>query len=318
MPTTRRAVIDVGTNSVKLLVAEVNGRDITPVCEDGKQTRLGEGFYETHQLGESPILRTANAVAEFAALAREQGATTLRVFATSAARDAGNRQELACAIEKACGVKLRIISGEQEASWAFQGAQTNPRLAREPLLMVEVGGGSTQFILGHGDEIHFRGSYAMGAVSLMERFPHSNPPEPAELTSCRVWLALFLAERVAPALMTKLRREVLRHAQHHAVRLVGVGGTATVLARMAQGMEDYDREKIEAARLSGDDLGGMVERLWALTLTERRKIRGLPPERADVILTGAAIYAAVMEALNIGELRVSSRGLRFAAILEAD
>jgi exopolyphosphatase/guanosine-5'-triphosphate,3'-diphosphate pyrophosphatase len=316
MATTRRAVIDVGTNSVKLLVADVTGRDVQPVFEAGNQTRLGEGFYKTRRLQVAAIARTATAAGEYAAIAREQGAIGVSVFATSAARDAVNPQDLIVAVEKVCGIKLEIISGEQEAMWAFQGAQTNPKLAHEPLLMVEVGGGSTQFILGQRDQIHFRESHPLGAVRLMERFPHSDPPKPAELKSCRDWLGTFLAERVKPALSAALRREVQRHSQHHPALLVGVGGTATVLARMEQGITDYDRACIEAARPSREQCRKWVERLWSLTLAERRKIVGLPPERADVILTGAAIYAAVMETSDFAELRVSTRGLRFAAVMD--
>lgn len=316
MATTRRAVIDVGTNSVKLLVADVTGRDVQPVFEAGNQTRLGQGFYETRRLQATAIARTAAAAGEFAALAREQGAAGVRVFATSAARDAVNSQDLIAAVETACGFKLEIISGEREAVWAFQGAQTNPKLAHEPLLMVEVGGGSTQFILGQRDQIHFRESHSLGAVRLMERFPHSDPPKPAEFKFCRDWLGTFLAERVKSTLSAALHREAELHAKHHPALLVGVGGTATVLARMAQGMTDYARECIEAARLSRVALRRRTERLWSLTLAERRKIVGLPPERADVILTGAAIYAAVMEVFDFAELRVSTRGLRFAAVMD--
>jgi exopolyphosphatase/guanosine-5'-triphosphate,3'-diphosphate pyrophosphatase len=311
-----RAVIDVGTNSVKLLVADVAGREARPVFEGGSQTRLGEGLYVTRRLQAGAIARTVAAVGEYAARAHELGATSVGLFATSAAREAVNRQELAAAIGRACGLKLEIISGEQEAVWAFRGAQTNPGLAREPLLMVEVGGGSTQLILGQRDQIHFHESYPLGAVGLMERFPHSDPPKPGELMSCRAWLGKFLAKRVRPALVPALRQETQRHARHHAALLVGVGGTVTVLARMEQRMTDYDRERIEALRLSRKQVHAWTDRLWGQPLAARRRTIGLPPERADVILTGIAIYEAVMEQFDFSELRVSTRGLRFAAVMD--
>lgn len=317
MKTQRHAVIDVGTNSVKLLVADVSGANVRAVLESGNQTRLGRGFYETRRLQTAAIKRTATAVAEFAATARQHEATSVRAFATSAARDASNSSDLIAAVEKACGLRLEIISGEQEAEWAFHGVRTNPKLAREPLLLLEVGGGSTQFILGQHGEIHLRASFALGAVRLLETLPHSEPPTPAELEDCRAWIHHFLHELVCPQLSPALRNEVALHAKHHAVRLVGVGGTATVLARMQQGMDDYDRERIEAARLNRAQLRQWVERLWSLPLADRKRIPGLPPERADVILTGAAIYAAAMEVFGFDELRVSTRGLRFAAVMEA-
>jgi exopolyphosphatase/guanosine-5'-triphosphate,3'-diphosphate pyrophosphatase len=317
MPAERRAVIDVGTNSVKLLVADVAGRSVVPVLEDGRQTRLGKGFYESHRLQPVAIAQTAFAVGEFAKAAVHLGATAVRVFATSAARDAENAGELAAAVRQASGYSLEVISGEQEAEWAFHGATTNPQLAREPILLLDVGGGSTEFIVGQGNEIHFRQSHPVGAVRLLEQLPHSDPPAPPELARCREWLRTFLETRVREPLELVLKREVQKHAQHHAVRLVGVGGTASVLARMENQMSDYDRERIEATRLTAGKVRDWSGRLWSIPMAERRKLPGLPKDRADVMLTGLLIYEAVMGTFNFSELRISTRGLRFAAILPA-
>jgi exopolyphosphatase/guanosine-5'-triphosphate,3'-diphosphate pyrophosphatase len=147
----RRAVIDVGTNSIKLLVADVAGRDVQPVHEESRQTRLGRGFYETRRLQMEPIAHSANAVADFARTARQHDARAIRVIATSAARDAVNPEDLISAIEAASKLKVEIISGRQEAAWAFQGVTTDPELARTPLLLLDVGGGSTEFILGQAN-----------------------------------------------------------------------------------------------------------------------------------------------------------------------
>jgi len=317
MPAERRAVIDVGTNSVKLLVADVAGRSVEPVLEDGRQTRLGRGFYESHRLQPIAIAQTALAVGEFAKAAGKLGAGIVRVIATSAARDAENADELATAVTKASGLKLTVISGDQEAEWAFRGAATNPKLAREPILLLDVGGGSTEFIVGMGDEIHFRHSHPLGAVRLMEKLPHSDPPRPEELTACREWLKKFFDAKVREQLEPMLKREVQKHAQHHAVRLVGVGGTASVLARMENQMDDYDRERIEATRLTARKVRDWCDRLWSVPLAERCKLPGLPKDRADVMLTGALIYEAVMLAFDFNEFRVTTRGLRFAAVLES-
>lgn len=316
MPTVRRAVIDVGTNSVKLLVADVADHQVQPVWEDSKQTRLGRGFYETHRLQPEAIAQTARAVAAFANLARKHGATSVRIIATSAARDAKNPGDLSAEIAEATNLRLEIISGEQEAEWAFRGATSNPKLASEPLLLLDVGGGSTEFILGQRDHMHFRQSYRLGAVRLLEKFPHSDPPKPEELAACREWLTKLLDGKVLPELSPALKREVRDHAEHHPVRLVGTGGSATILVRMENGMTDYDRERIEATRLSSRKVKGWVERLWELPLAERSNIPGLPKERADVMLTGALIYEAVMETFQFSELRVSTRGLRFAAVMD--
>src|SRR5262249_55505809 len=145
-----RAVIDVGTNSIKLLVAEVTGRAVNPLLEQSTQTRLGRGFYETHRLQSSAIAASAEAVAGFANIARERKAEKIRVVATSAARDAVNSIELTRAIETASGLPVEIISGEQEADWVFQGATTDSSLVDVPILLLDVGGGSSEFILGKG------------------------------------------------------------------------------------------------------------------------------------------------------------------------
>jgi len=187
MVVVRRAVIDVGTNSIKLLVADVAG-DVRPVLEESKQTRLGRGFYNSHRLQAEPLANTAKAVAVFASKARDLGASSIRVIATSAARDAVNAAELVSAIQQASELKVEIISGEQEAEWAFQGATTDPALSREPLLLLDVGGGSSEFIVGQGEHKHFRHSFPLGTVRLLESFPHSDPPRPEELAACRHWL----------------------------------------------------------------------------------------------------------------------------------
>jgi exopolyphosphatase / guanosine-5'-triphosphate,3'-diphosphate pyrophosphatase len=312
----RRAVIDVGTNSVKLLVADVTGRDVRPVLEDSKQTRLGRGFYETHRLQPETIEKTALTVAKFAATASELNAQSIRVIATSAARDAVNPDDLTSAIQKASGLTVEIISGEQEADWAFQGVTTDPELAKLPLLLLDVGGGSTEFILGHGTQKDFRQSFSLGTVRLLEKFPHGDPPTSDELAACRAWLKVFLQGQVRPAIEPAMRRERKLDPKHREVRLVGTGGTTSILARMEMKMEGFDRERIEAVRLSLPDVRRHMERLWQLPLEERRKTVGLPPKRADVILMGVAIFEAVMEEFEFDELRVSTRGLRYAALME--
>jgi exopolyphosphatase/guanosine-5'-triphosphate,3'-diphosphate pyrophosphatase len=312
MPQIRRAVVDVGTNSVKLLVADVNGRDVRPVCEESKQTRLGQGFYETHRLRAEPIANTAKAVARFSERAKELKAVSVRVIATSAARDAVNPQDLISAIEATPGLKVEIISGEREAEWAFRGVTTDPALAEQPLLLLDVGGGSTEFILGQGEHKHFQESFPLGTVRLLEKVPHSDPPRKEELAECRDWLKAFLQEEVHP----KLNWEMKGNSAADGLQLVATGGTASILARMEFRLDDFDRNRIEAAQLSLKRVKWHVQHLWSVPLSEREYIVGLPVKREDVILTGAAIFEAVMEEFGFAKLRVSTRGLRFAAVME--
>jgi len=315
MSLVRRAVIDVGTNSVKLLVADVAGHAVEPVREASKQTRLGRGCFKTQRLQPEAIAATAVAVTRFADEARGLKADHIRVIATSAARDAANPADLVTAIQDASGLPLEIISGDQEAEWAFQGVTTDPALAQRPLLLLDVGGGSTEFILGQGEHKHFRQSFRLGTVRLLETITPSDPPTKAEFAETREWIREFIVKKVVPELQPALRREVELHAAHQPVELVGTGGTTSILARLEAELDDYDRVRIEATRLSLERVRWHNERLWELPLTQRQDIVGLPRKRADVILAGAAIVEAVMECLGFRELRVSTRGLRFAAVM---
>jgi len=312
MQSVRRAVIDVGTNSIKLLVADVAAHDVRPVWEGSIQTRLGQGFYETHRLQPEPIAQTADAVIVFAETARRHEATIIRVIATSAARDAVNPQDLVRAVEAASGLKVEIISGEQEAAWAFQGVTTDPKLAQQPLLLLDVGGGSAEFILGHGQQKHFAESFPLGTVRLLEKAPCGDPPLVQELVNCREWLEHFLNAKVRPRLEPALRRE----SKLGRIQLVGTGGTTSLLARMEAKLAAFNRQRIEGTLLSLDRVRWHVQHLWSLPLAERKQIIGLPSKRADVILPGVAIYEAVMEQFGFTQLRVSTRGLRFAVVME--
>jgi exopolyphosphatase/guanosine-5'-triphosphate,3'-diphosphate pyrophosphatase len=310
METVRRAVIDVGTNSIKLLVADVRGRDVQPVHEESKQTRLGKGFYESNRLQPEAIARTAEAVWEFAEIARDKNAASVRVIATSAARDAVNSADLTISIERASGLKTEIISGAREAGWVFQGVTTDAELANTPLLLLDVGGGSTEFILGRSVKKSFAHSFPLGTVRLMEKFPHSDPPTRGEFTRCRDWLKNFLQTEVRPQLEPALKNEAGE------IQLVGTGGTTSILARIEKKLDRHDRERIEATQFSLEQIKAHRKKLWSLPLAERKEISGLPKLRADVILTGVIIYEAVMEEFGFKQLRVSTRGLRFAAVMD--
>ena len=310
MGTVRRAVIDVGTNSIKLLVADVAGREIQPVHEESRQTRLGRGFYETRRLQPEAVACTAEAVWEFAQTAREKYSTSIRVFATSAARDAMNPADLTDTIFRASGLKTEIISGAREAEWVFQGVTTDPELARHPLLLLDVGGGSTEFIVGGGGKKHFGHSFPLGTVRLMEQFPHSDPPARSEFNACRDWLKNLLHAEIRSQLAPALKNE------SGEIWLVGTGGTTSILARIEHKLDRYDREKIERTTLDFDRMVAHRKKLWRLPLAERKEIPGLPKLRADVILTGVLIYETVMAEFGFKQLRVSTRGLRFAAVME--
>ena len=308
---TKRAVIDIGTNSVKLLVAEVADRVVRPLLEKSDQTRRGRGFSQAHRLQPEAITETVKAVVKFAATAQSLQAASLRVIATSAVRDANNAAELTDAILRASGLRVEIISGEQEADLVFHGVTSDLSLAVQPLLILDVGGGSTEFILGEGSTQLFRRSFPLGTVRLLEQFPPADPPGAAECVRCHDWLRHFLETQIQPALGPEFQKLAPRRVQ-----LTATGGTATILARLQLQLEEFDRERIEATRISREQIRNERERLWRLPLAERKKLPGLPAQRADVILFGVLIYEAVMKQFDLPDLRVTTRGLRYAALMD--
>ena len=303
-------MIDVGTNSVKILIASIEGRTVRPLYEESEQTRLGQGFYETHFLQSTAIEQTARVVARFVDQAKEYEPDKIRVIATSAARDATNREDLISQIKGASGLPLEVISGEQEADWAFQGVTTDPTFTGQHLLVMDVGGGSTEFILGRDSHRGFARSFPLGTVRLLEKLPVSDPPKAGELKACRALAREVIEKQVSPVIAPHL--DAIRNV---GARLVGTGGTTTIMARMQLQLRRYDRDLMEGLVLTREQVDAHREKLWGLALAERKNIIGLPGKRADVILTGTVIFGEVMEVLHMPELKVSTRGLRFAAVL---
>ena len=276
----RRAVIDVGTNSVKLLVADVAGSRITPVSEESNQTRLGAGFYATRQLQPAAIAKTAAAVAGYSATAAN-GAPPPSASSAPAPRATPSTPPIwppPSARHPVC--PSGYSSGEEEAEWVFRGVASDPKLARQPVLILDVGGGSTEFIVGENSLPRFRRSYPLGTVRLLEQLQPGDPPGLDALGRCRAVLREFLEQQVVPALQPALRQCVGQ------AQLVGTSGTASILARMEAGAKDFNRGQIEATVLPAGRLRATLEEQWQLPLSSRRKTPGLPPDRADVMLTG--------------------------------
>lgn len=194
-----KAVIDVGTNSAKLLIAELCDGLVCPINESSRQTRLGQGLYKTHELQKDSIVRTVDAVNDFACEARELGAD-IQVIATSAARDARNVHDLIHAIHECSGLELNVISGKEEAELIYRGVSTGVEVNSGTLLIVDVGGGSTELIIGKGEQVHFYRSLQIGTVRMLERFEHSNPPTDSEFSQVQTYLKSVLKEQIAPGL----------------------------------------------------------------------------------------------------------------------
>ncbi len=298
----RFATIDVGTNSVLLLVADRTPEgQFLPVLERAEITRLGRGVDKSRRLSPEGMEATLAVVTAFAHEARSLGAEGIAVSATSAARDAQNGPEFLAAAQERAGVTVEIISGELEAQLSFASAYMDfSSEAAGPLLVIDIGGGSTEFIYGNtAGHVEFRHSYDVGSVRLTERFVRTDPISPAE----RERVSSFLRETFSTL-----------PPPPPAAELVGVAGTVTTLYAVQHRIDPYDSERVHGGTLTRAELEKVVERLCTLPLTERQKLPGLQPKRADVIPSGALILLEALRALGLDECRVSDRGLRWGLL----
>ena len=284
----RRAVIDIGTNTVKLLVADVHDGSIRPVASKDRTTRLGEGLDQSNRLSRAAVARTIQAIDEFLNEAQRLGAQNVLALATSASREAENRDEFLEAVRRQCGLEVQVITGAREAGLIFRGVSSDPEWSSQPILVLDVGGGSAEFIQGRGDEVEQFQSLSLGAVRLTEQHGENYG-----------------------ALVESVRQTLHRSLDGYSARnrmMIGTGGTITTLARIEHGMTDH-------ASLSREQLRALVDRLRALPLAERKKVPGLPPERADIIVAGGAVFLVAMEMLDATKLTVSIRNLRYGALV---
>jgi exopolyphosphatase / guanosine-5'-triphosphate,3'-diphosphate pyrophosphatase len=295
----RFATIDVGTNSVLLLVADrtPEGR-FQPVLERAEITRLGRGVDQSRRLSPEGMEATIEALRAFAREARSLGAEGIAVSATSAARDAQNGAEFLEAAKARAGVTVEIISGEQEAQLSFASVHMDfASEAAGPLLVIDIGGGSTEFIYGNrAGRVEFRHSFDVGSVRLTERLIRTDPVSSADRERVESLLREAFASLPSPP---------------PAAELVGVAGTVTTLYALQNRIEPYDATRVHGGTLTHAQLEQLVDRLCGLPLGERRALPGLQPKRADVIPAGALILLEAVHALRVDQCRVSDRGLRW-------
>jgi exopolyphosphatase/guanosine-5'-triphosphate,3'-diphosphate pyrophosphatase len=299
------AAIDVGTNTLRLLVAEaVTPDEFAILHEEQEITRLGEGLLPTRLLQDAPRRRSLTVLRRFADLARSLKAGEIASVATSAVREARNGKEFLDETARETGLALRVIDGREEARLTLLGVRHGLRLGLGRVLAIDIGGGSTEFVLARGEGIEGIVSTGLGVVKLTEQYLVSDPPTIGELRRFK---------EVVGARIDRLRGELpgLEGAQ-----LVGTAGTVTTLAAIDLALVTYDRQKIQGHCLRLARVIELLDRLAALPLRERRGIPGLEPGRADIILAGAAILAVSMERLGHHELQVSDDGLREGILLD--
>jgi len=301
----RVGVVDIGTNSTRLLVAEVEGEALTQLERRTTVTRLGEGLEASGRLSDAAMARVSEALAGYREMIDELGAERVVAVATSAMRDAANGPEFRDEIKRRFGLDSRTISGDEEARLTFLGA-TSGRDAGAATLVIDIGGGSTEFVVGHpGGDPEFHVSTRMGSVRHTERHLHSDPPIAAELAA----LAADVRAIVEADVPADVRASVDAG--------IAVAGTATSLAAIDQQLDPYDPERVHGYRLGAESCVRLLARLAELTVAQRRDVPGLHPDRAPTIVAGAGILLESMRTCGLDEVEVSENDILQGAALAA-
>jgi len=306
----RVAVLDIGSNSTRVYVADVSPLQvIDDVYRRSLVTRLADGLERTGQLSGAAIERVLTALDGFTTTAVELGAERTIAVLTSAVRDAANGSRLVSEIQRRYGMDARVLTGDEEARLTYRGAVSggDGGQARGPVLVIDIGGGSTELIVGVGATVSFAASLQAGVVRQSERHLHSDPPTLAELVALRAEMRELVEQAVPPA---------MRNVPDGAI---AVAGTATSAAAIDQALEPYDARLAHGHRLELATLNLLLARLAAMPLVDRRRIRGLDPSRAAVIVAGLAMLIETLRAFNLEECEASEHDiLRGAALLAAD
>jgi exopolyphosphatase/guanosine-5'-triphosphate,3'-diphosphate pyrophosphatase len=301
---TRVAAVDLGTNSTRLLVADVEEGRVEEVERRLTITRLGEGVDHRQRLLPVPIARVRNCLSEYRRAAERLGAARTLAVATSAVRDAENGEAFLGEIEWSYGFATQLLSGADEALLTLRGVTAGRRL-ESGTLVVDVGGGSTELLVSGPDGVAFDVSLDAGCVRMTERFLDGDPPPAAELEACGAAVRTLLSERVPDDVRTAVRAGI------------GVAGTVTTLAALDLELTEYDPDATHGHRIPRARVDEELGRLAALTLEERRGVRGLEPERAPVIVAGVLVVREVLAFFGLGELETSERDLLHGAALAA-
>lgn len=300
----RYAVFDLGSNSIKFVAAETGGARVRILREHSISTRLAEHLIDTCELRPEAIERTLAALKRLRAEAEELGVRHFRAVATSAVRDSRNRKEFLRAARAVLGFPVRLLSGNEEAETIFDGVMADTHFRGKDLFILDIGGGSAEWVQGHHGKMEKKISLPLGAVRLRERFLHEYP----------------VASDTAALLVETIRGQIAHPLAHYLLssrRLVGTGGTMTCLAAIHKELEDFDPRKIDHASLTIDQVRDLMNHFTGRTLDQLKAMPGLPAKRADLIIPGTAVALATMEFLGARRVSISVRGLRYGVLTAA-
>ena len=288
----RVAAIDCGTNSIRLLIADIDGNNFREVVRDMEIVRLGQGVDETGQFHPDAIARTLAAVDKFAAEIAKRGVEKIRFCATSATRDATNRHLFVDGVRERLGIELEVISGDEEAALSFAGAIKDLDPSNGPFLVVDIGGGSTEFVFGTST-VEAARSVNIGCVRMTERHFASDPATPEQIEAARSDIQAAIAQAAEVVPITKAKT------------LVAVAGTATTVAAAALDLPEYDRYAIHLSRISAQQTHDAATMFATSTREQRLALGYMHPGRVDVIAAGSLVLSEIMKATGASEFVAS-------------
>ena len=288
----RVAAIDCGTNSVRLLVADVTGRTKHDVHREMRVVRLGQDVDRTGELAPEAVERTRVALVDYAATCRELGVEAVRMVATSATRDAGNRDAFTEMVRDVLALEPEVISGDEEAALSFDGATRDLDPRDGPFLVIDIGGGSTELVLGT-TAVESALSVDVGSVRLTERHLHDDPPTRAQVAA---------ATADVDEAIVRLREAV---AVERTSTALGLAGSVTTVAALALDLQEYDSERVHLSSISAEDVQAVTERLLRSSDADRTALSVIHSGRVDVISAGALVLATLMDRLGLREVLVS-------------
>jgi exopolyphosphatase/guanosine-5'-triphosphate,3'-diphosphate pyrophosphatase len=300
----RVAVIDIGTNSTRLLIADVESPAVYEVERRTTVTNMGRGVDHTATICSDAIEDVCGVIADYKACYEEMGADRVMAIATSAVRDAVNGEAFIAELRERFELDARMLTGGEEARLTYLGA-TAHRPEADPTLVFDIGGGSTELIVGTGRDVGFHTSLQAGTIRHSERHLISDPPDPHEL------------EDLAADIRNLIERAIAAQPDDRPTRAIAVAGTPTSLAAIDQGLEPYDPDRVHGYHLGLKRVQRMLSRLSALPLAERLRVPGLHPGRAPTIVTGTVILVQVMRAFGLQEIEVSELDILHGSALSA-
>jgi exopolyphosphatase/guanosine-5'-triphosphate,3'-diphosphate pyrophosphatase len=295
----RVAAIDCGTNSIRLLVADIWAGGLDDVVRRMEIVRLGEGVDRTGRFGDAALARTFAALDDYAATIRMLEAERVRMVATSATRDVANRETFIAGVRERIGVDPDVVSGDEEAALSFHGATSglSATAVAAPYLVCDIGGGSTEFVLGDGSGPRAARSVDVGCVRMTERHLHDDPPTAGQVAAARsdIEQALTVVAETVPV--------------QDAASLIGLAGSVTTVTALALGLDAYDPQRIHHARVSAADVHAVTESLLVLDRATRAALPVMHPGRVDVIGAGALVLDTVMRWGRFGEVLASEHDI---------